>query len=453
MGNSESKVDACDSVLERQFLEMKALATYAESKHQIDKDYKEAQLAYMLCLNTYTNIVQQKKATKYVLDLLFPHAKAWLLKALDIENLLFTRNIQKAYSEAEIDNCGKRTPVNFQEIVDNYLGSDKAYYITVEAEKKIKVLVKVLTLTKPDIKLSDVVGSEKAKSNAYETIIYSLKDAEMKKFRDGKPMGCVFYGPPGTGKTHLAKAIANEAGCTFMQITPTQIDNKYHGESAGNVEAVFILARILQPTIIMIDEIETMLPIRSNDASKTDSKTISKLLTEMEGKGGQQVFIIGCTNYPDRIDTAFRRRFQRFIHVTLPDVKAQSELMQKWYAGFNHTITKAEFQYIAQKLKGMSPTDINKFMDHAITKKKSELYDSEKVKLCSFRDGPKYVACLPNAPNAIKVPKIELLNKPCAFKPVTGTFLLNFILQAKPNVDESVIKRYEDFEKQLGPLC
>ena len=258
------------------------------------------------------------------------------------------------------------------------------------------------------------------------------------KLNGGMYRNLLFHGPPGTGKTHLANALANEAGCTFMQITPTQIDNKYHGESAGNVEAVFILARILQPTIIMIDEIETMLPIRSNDASKTDSKTISKLLTEMEGKGGQQVFIIGCTNYPDRIDTAFRRRFQRFIHVTLPDVKAQSELMQKWYEGFNHTITKAEFQYIAQKLKGMSPTDINKFMDHAITKKKSELYDSEKVKLCSFRDGPKYVACLPNDPNAIKVPKIELLNKPCAFKPVTGTFLLNFILQAKPNVDDTV---------------
>jgi SpoVK/Ycf46/Vps4 family AAA+-type ATPase len=71
----------------------------------------------------------------------------------------------------------------------------------------------------------------------------------------------------------------------------------------------------------------------------------------MHGNAGQQVFVIGCSNYPEIMDVAFRRRFQRFIHVKLPDAKSQSQMMQKWYKRFNHTITKAEFDYMAKRLQ------------------------------------------------------------------------------------------------------
>jgi AAA+ superfamily predicted ATPase len=92
------------------------------------------------------------------------------------------------------------------------------------------------------------------------------------------------------------------------------------------------------------------------------------------------------------MDVAFRRIFQRFVHVTLPDSKSQSQMMQNWYKGFNHTITKAEFDYMANRLHGMGPTDIHKFMDHALASRKTELYDSESHKLVANYDGQKYVA-------------------------------------------------------------
>ena len=101
------------------------------------------------------------------------------------------------------------------------------------------------------------------------------------------------------GKTFLAEAIANEAQCTFMAVTISQIDDKYHGKSAKNVEAIFELARILQPTILLIDEIDSMMPDRDGGSTSANSlKTINKLLTEMQGQRGQQVFVIGCTNQP-----------------------------------------------------------------------------------------------------------------------------------------------------------
>ncbi len=80
-----------------------------------------------------------------------------------------------------------------------------------------------------------------------------------------------------------------------------------------------------------------MLPDRSDSSAVNSAKVMSKFLTEM------QVFVIGCTNYPEKMDVALRRSFQRFIHVILPDSKSQSQMMQKWYKELNHTIPTAEF--------------------------------------------------------------------------------------------------------------
>jgi SpoVK/Ycf46/Vps4 family AAA+-type ATPase len=105
-----------------------------------------------------------------------------------------------------------------------------------------------------------------------------------------------FYGNLALVKLFLSKAIANEAQCTFLEVSTTQIDDKYHGESVANVEAIFHLARILQPTIIFIDEIESILPDRSNSSAVNSAKVMLKFMTEMQGNAGQQVFDIGCTN-------------------------------------------------------------------------------------------------------------------------------------------------------------
>ena len=343
--------------------------------------------------------------------------------------------------------------MDYPELVDTFLDSENASHLTKKIKDKIKTMVCILNVSKPTVKLADILGAEEAKRHAIETILYSLQDAELKKFRDGQPMGCIFYGQPGTGKTFLAKAIANEAQCTFMEVSTTQIDDKYHGESAANVEAIFHLARILQPTIIFIDEIESMMPDRSDSSAVNSAKVMSKFLTEMQGNAGQQVFVIGCTNYPERMDVAFRRRFQRFIHVKLPDAKSQSKMMQKWYKGFNHTITKAEFDYMANRLHGMGPTDIHKFMDHALTTRKTEFYESGSYKLVDYYDGQKYVACTHDDPKAIKLSRNELEQRKCVFEPVTAKFLFTMLLNAKPNVSAEVTKRMEDFEKSLGTLC
>ena len=177
-------------------------------------------------------------------------------------------------------------------------------------------------------------------------------------------------------------------------------------------------------------------------------------LNEMQGEKGGQVFVIGSTNNPLKIAEAYRCRFQRFIHVKMPNIQAQSAMMQKWYNGHNHTISKAEFDYMATKVHGMAPTYIKKVMDFALTKRRSEFYSAEAHKIRFFEDGTKYVACTLDDPLALPKQTLTfLLDKKSAVKPVTSSYLFNFIVRAKPAVNPLGYKEMLEFEAKLGTLC
>jgi hypothetical protein len=128
-------------------------------------------------------------------------------------------------------------------------------------------------------------------------------------------------------------------------------------------------------------------------------------------------------------------------------------MMPKWYKGFNHTITIPEFDYMANRLHGMEPTDIHKFMDHAFTNRETEFYESESRKLVAHFYGQKYVACANDDPKAVKLSRKELGKREHVLESVTAKFLFNMLSNTKPNMSAEVTKRTEDNEKSLGKLC
>ena len=447
--NNPNQKKLIEEAIFKQIHHIAILVDYAEKKYVDDNDYSESELAYQEVLNIYTSIVQDPNTSTNIREWLLPHAQTWLTKYIALKNVIYTEKEKKRIFYAEEQKVTTEPPNHYQSVVEELLQSAQSDHIPAKLKNIIYSMAGLLPISKPVEKLTDVIGSEGAKQHSLETIIFSLRDEVCKDLRDGLPMGVCYYGQSGTGKSFLAKAIANEANCTFIEVKPSDIDHK-----TENVAAVFELARLLKPSIIFLEEIEALLPDRNDPCSTTDQKTISMFMNEMQGQKGGKVFVIGCTNNPAKIDEAFRRRFQRFIHVKMPNKEAHSAMMQKFFQGCNHTITKAEFDYMATRLQGMAPTDIKRIMDFALTKRRAEFYGADAHKLRVFDNCQKYVACMRDDPLALPKKTVSfLMDNASAVKPVTSSFLFNIILRAKPAVNPLVYKQMLDFEAKLGTLC
>ena len=144
------------------------------------------------------------------------------------------------------------------------------------------------------------------------------------------PKGVLLYGPPGTGKTLLAKAVAGETNAHFISLSGPEIMGKHYGESEERIREIFNQAEENSPSIIFIDEIDSIAPKRDEVSGEVEKRIVSQLLTLMDGmKSRGKVVVIAATNRPDSIDPALRRpgRFDREIEIGIPDDEGRFEIL------------------------------------------------------------------------------------------------------------------------------
>ncbi|MBT8507796.1 AAA family ATPase [Methanomicrobiaceae archaeon CYW5] len=193
-----------------------------------------------------------------------------------------------------------------------------------EAKKKGKEL--------PDVHYEDIGGLGRELDQVREMIELPLRHPEIfDRLGIEPPKGVLLYGPPGTGKTLIAKAVANEVDAHFITLSGPEIMSKYYGESEGKLREVFEEAQENAPTIIFIDEIDSIAPKRSETKGEVEQRIVAQLLSLMDGlKGRGEVIVIAATNIPDSIDPALRRggRFDREIEIGIPDKKGRLEIFQ-----------------------------------------------------------------------------------------------------------------------------
>jgi vacuolar protein-sorting-associated protein 4 len=179
---------------------------------------------------------------------------------------------------------------------------------------------------KPDVNLSDVAGLEDAKTALREAIVLPLLRPDLFTGSRQPWRGILLHGPPGCGKTLIAKATAGDVEATFFNISAATLVSKWLGESEKLVKKLYEIAKEKQPSIIFIDEVDSLTQSRGDGENDAMRRVKTQLLSSMEGLStgkGDRVVTIGATNVPWDIDSAFRRRFQRRIYVSLPSHEAR----------------------------------------------------------------------------------------------------------------------------------
>jgi transitional endoplasmic reticulum ATPase len=183
----------------------------------------------------------------------------------------------------------------------------------------------------PRISYEDIGGLKNEVQKVREMIELPLRHPEIfERIGIEAPKGVLLHGPPGTGKTLLAKAVANETNANFYSISGPEIMSKFHGESEERIREVFKEAEQNAPSIIFIDEIDSIAPKREEVSGDVEKRVVSQILTLMDGISSRgKIVVIGATNRPNALDPALRRpgRFDREIEIGIPDEQGRLDIM------------------------------------------------------------------------------------------------------------------------------
>ena len=217
----------------------------------------------------------------------------------------------------------------------------------------------------------DIVGLESAKSSLKEAVVYPFLRPDLFKGLREPTRGMLLFGPPGTGKTMLARAVATESNSTFFSISSSSLTSKYLGESEKLVRALFLIARKLAPSIVFIDEIDSLLGSRNENENESSRRIKNEFLIQWselssaatgrdkdENDDVSRVLILGATNMPWTIDEAARRRFVRRQYIPLPEPETRKAQIIKLLEHQNHTVLTSDFEELIKLTEGFSGSDI-----------------------------------------------------------------------------------------------
>jgi len=210
--------------------------------------------------------------------------------------------------------------------------------------------------------MDDIAGLEFAKKCINELIVWPMSRPDIFTGPRALPRGLLLFGPPGTGKTMIGKAIANQSGATFFYISSSSIASKWAGESEQLIRTLFAVAAAKQPSVIFIDEIDSMLTKRRDGDSGFRRAIKTEFMVRLDGMSSSSddsILIIGATNCPHTLDEAIRRRFVKRLYIPLPATETRAEFMKHALRDTKHELTSDEFDRIAKSAEGFSCADMH----------------------------------------------------------------------------------------------
>jgi spastin len=220
------------------------------------------------------------------------------------------------------------------------------------------------------LRFADVIGMQAVKTALNEMVLLPAQRPDLFSGIRAPPTGLLMYGPPGNGKTMLATAVAAECKATFFNVSCSSLVSKFHGDSEKVVKALFAIARERAPSIIFIDEIDSLLGARNQSGEHEASRRLkTQIMVEIDGVASKlstaRVVVIGATNCPEDLDDAVIRRLTQRIFVGPPDAKARAVLIARLLRDVKTNLSAAAVQSVAKKTDGFSNSDIQALVKDA----------------------------------------------------------------------------------------
>jgi len=273
--------------------------------------------------------VKSVEAVEAVQIVLSPTEKV-LVPEDDIQEFMINKYLNHVFTTSDAITLPFQMGVKIQFIVTSTKPA-KPVIVTEKTEFKIGSMTKAIDSSIPRITYDELGGLKNEVQKIREMVELPMRHPELfEKIGIEAPKGVLLYGPPGTGKTLLAKAVAGETNANFTSLSGPEIMGKYYGESEERLREIFKQAEENAPSIIFIDEIDSIAPKREEVTGEVEKRIVSQLLTLMDGmKSRGKVVVIAATNRPDSIDPALRRpgRFDREIEIGIPDAEGRFEVL------------------------------------------------------------------------------------------------------------------------------
>jgi vacuolar protein-sorting-associated protein 4 len=301
--------------------------------------------------------------------------------------------------------------------------------VSSEEQELIDSISGTIVTESPNVKWDDIAGLDNVKQALREAIVLPIAKPQLFTGARKPWSGILLFGPPGCGKTLLAKAAATECKATFFSASSADLLSKWLGESEKLISSLFKVARLKAPSLIFMDEIDSIATKRGEGSESGGERRVkTQLLSEIQGLKSthdKPLLVLGATNRPWDIDNAMLSRFEKRVHVPLPDLKARAGIFNIHTEGVNTALTDEDFIELAVRTEGYSGRDIANICREVIMLPVRELDMS---------------GLLEDSDMEVNVRDIELKDFKKTLKKV------------KPMTNQTLLKQYNDWAEEFGEI-